>query len=268
MGKAENTHLTLEVNIATWRPDGLLKVEAMRLPEVDGVRYIVSWQDYGEAPLIPLSLSVRQDVEILLCQCSGQSINRNNALRHSCADIILIADDDLRYTPEQLQTVIQVFGANPSVDVATFRHSGVPRCYPSQECDLGKRLPKGYSVAAFEIAFRREAVGDLMFDERFGFGSRYFGASEDEKFLLDARRRGLHCRFFPVVITSHHGPTTGDRRVTSCKVAAAMGKYISLEYPFSWPLRIPLKAWREWRRGGRFFFTFCHMLRGVAISGR
>lgn len=257
--------LTLDVDIATWQPEGILRVESMQLPTVDGVRYIVSWQNHGPAPVIPQALRERSDIEVHLCECNGLAANRNNALRHSRADIILVADDDLRYTPSQLLEVIRAFDENPSVAVATFRHCGMPRQYPPGECDLGRRLPRNYYAIAVEIAFRRTAVGNLTFDERFGLGSPKLWAGEDEKFLLDARLRGLHCRFFPIDITTHTGPTTGTRLLTSPKVVAGMGKYITLEYPWSWPLRIPLKAWREWRRGGRFFFTIFHLLRGAAI---
>lgn len=256
---------TLDVNIATWQPQGILRVEAMNLPVADGVRYVISWQGYGSDPQIPATLAMREDVTVYLCDKSGLAANRNNALRHSTADIVLISDDDLRYTAGQLRSVTDTMDANPEVQLATFAYDGDDRRYPAEPCDLGRKLPKGYSVASVEIAMRRSA--GLEFDERFGLGSPLLQAGEDEKLLYDARRRGLRCRFFPIVIATHCGQTTGTRVVTSPGVAAAMGRCIALEYPLTWPLRVPLKAWREWRKGGRLWFMLRHLLRGVMVGG-
>lgn len=256
--------MTLDVAIVTWQPDGMSRIEAMKLPQVEGVRYIVSWQETGTGAIIPQQLAERVDIEVHVFNGSGVAANRNNALKHCQADVVLMADDDLRYTTEQLKSVIEVFAADETLDVATFRYEGAVKEYPSEECQLGFPLPKNYGVATFEIAVRRRVLDRIKFDERFGPGAKVWQAGEDEKFLIDARKAGLNCRFFPITITHHEGLTTGDRPLTNRGVAAGQGRIVRLEYPRSWWCRIVLKSWREWRKHGTSpAFTLFNLFRGA-----
>ena len=56
--------LRLDVLIATHRPEGIKRVVDMDLPRVDGVGYIVSWQDH-RGVLVPQELARRDDIEIV-----------------------------------------------------------------------------------------------------------------------------------------------------------------------------------------------------------
>ncbi len=117
--------MTLDVLISTMGYDGIKRVVAMNLPRVDNVKYIVSWQLPGDdfPGVIPQEL-MREDVNVYQLNSRGISLNRNNAIDNSTADICLTADDDLKYTPEQLKSVIATFENNPDVDIATFKYSG------------------------------------------------------------------------------------------------------------------------------------------------
>lgn len=260
--------MTLDVLIITHLPEGIDKIEEMRLPEVKGVNYIVSWQDHRNAS-IPASLSQRSDIAIYRFDKTGVSHNRNNAIAHSTADIYLIADNDLKYTSEQLYRVIYAFVERPEVDYASFMYDGNDaKTYPSETLDISKKLPKSFFQTTFEIAVRRsKRTTALRFNDDFGPGAKYFSVGEDEIFLLTARKMGLNCRFFPIVITRHEGLTTGLRRMTDPKALAGTGAVISLLYPRTFLLRIPLKAWRMWRGGqASFFKALGHGLRGAWIA--
>lgn len=236
--------LTLEVLIATHMPAGLERVAAMALPYTDGVSYIVSWQQHGNAP-VPWSLACRDDVTVLRFDGIGVSANRNNAIDHARADIYLNADNDLIYTAAQLQAVRRVFAENPDVDYASFRYEGTAKYYPPSECSLTAAVPKGFYQSSIEIAVRRNArTAALRFNTMFGFGAGYLQAAEDEVFLLTARRMGLNCRYFPIIITRHEGLSTGQRPVSDPGVLRAMGAYLRLAYPVTFIPRILLKARR------------------------
>lgn len=241
--------MTLDVLIATHSPRGLEAVERMQLPAVDRVRYVVSWQEHGGVA-VPESLARREDVEIHRLDERGLARNRNNAIRHSRADIMLTADNDLYYTPQQLKSVIRAFEDNPEVEIGVFEYEGSDaKAYPKEQCPLN-RLPKGYFTSAIEIAVRRTSRTErLLFPPEFGLGSGRWEVGEDSMFLLAARRMGLCVTFFPIVITRHDGPTTGLRPMTNPRALRGTGACIALEYPLTAPLRIPLKAWREWRVG-------------------
>lgn len=267
-----NAMLTLDVLIATHTPSGLQRVEAMQLPRLDGVRYIVSWQQHGDAP-VPESLAGRDDMTILLLGQKGLSHNRNNAIESSTADIYLIADDDLRYTPDQIEAVRRVFEENPALDYASFMYVGkdgkVTKTYPAEECDLTEGLPKGFYQTSFEIAVRPRGLGaKLRFPAAFGLGSPWLHAAEEEMFLLTARKLDLNCRFFPIVITTHSGPTTGRQGVISDPlVIRAWGAYLYFAYPLTYPARLLMKAKRLAGSGqAPFFKALKELIHGLAIG--
>ncbi len=240
--------LTLDLALATYRPEGIARVAAMDLPVVKGVRYVVSWQEHGDHP-VPSQLE-RDDIKIIRFDLKGQSLNRNNAIDNCTADIILNSDDDLIYDADGLRAVISTFESNPDLDVATFeaRMHGAP-LYPAATCRLKEPLPKGFWVATFHIAFRRSSTGDLRFHPELGLGSRLMHGSEDELFLLSAIRRKLDCRFFPVTICAHPHESTGTKSKLTPSNLRAMGCYMAIATPSTLPLRLPLKAFRLWRSG-------------------
>lgn len=256
--------LTLDVLIATYSPDGLRRVEEMNLPRVEGVCYIVSWQAHDGAQ-VPGYFDGRDDIRIYRLGTPGVSNNRNNAIARSSADIMLMADDDLIYTPSRLTAVVRAFEDRPWMEMASFMYEGEDaKTYPAHECSLSK-LPKGFFQTTFEIAVRRDSrAGRLRFSSDFGPGARDWSVGEDTVFLLTARRMGIVPRFIPTIICRHNGPTTGIRPMTDPAALRGTGACLALEYPLTSPLRIPLKAWRGWRAGRmRLIPALWHMSAGA-----
>lgn len=258
--------LTLDLALVTYRPNGILRVAAMNLPVVKDVRYIISWQNHCDAPIPPVL--IRSDIEIYRFDLAGLSRNRNNALDHCRADIVLNSDDDLIYSARQLTAVIEAFENNPEVDVATFKADmpGAP-VYPAESCVLREPLPKGFWAAAINIAFRRRSVGSLRFHPEFGLGSPRMHGSEDEYFLLSAIRRKLCCRYFPIEICRHPSLSTGTKAKFTPENLRAVGCYITIAYPRSFPLRILIKAWRLSRsRQSGFLRAARYLISGAVIA--
>lgn len=260
--------MTLELLISTI-DDGVDSVAQLLLPARTGVRYLVSWQHSLESDrkTVPPSLE-RDDVTVVHLGGRGLSRNRNNSLEHATGDILLIADDDCRYSPQQLDTVVDTFERHPSLALATFRmeskHNN--KTYPEREFDLAKP-PKGYYVTSFEIALRREAVGHLRFDERFGLGAPVFQCCEEELFVEQAVGEGFNCRFFPVAVVRHDEPTTQISRAADPDVLAARGAYLwqSRRYHKTALLRAVLAAWRMRGKGVTFRQALHHLYRGIAL---
>lgn len=250
----------LDVLIATHGVDGLKRVEEMELPEVEGVNYIVTWQT-STPGYIPPGLQ-RRDITVHMISSTGSSNNHNAGIELAQAPYCLIADNDLRYSPQGLHAVIESLDAHPETDIATFRHSGEPIHYPADETDFTERMPRGYSVTNFEIAFRKESIGNIRFDTNFGIGAP-LACCEDPVFILDCRRAGLRCRFFPITIVEHKGLSTGLRPIRDPAVAMAEGAYIRLAYGITGYPRIPLFAWRAWRKKRMpFLWGLYHLTRG------
>ena len=220
----------LEVQISTFGPNGLKRVGEMALPRVAGVRYLVSLQNPDNLSLtVPSSLD-RPDVEIFEHADRGLSVNRNAAIEHSDADVILIADDDLEYTAEGLSYVKRVFDENPSLDFATFCYDGDDRkVYPEYEFDIKAKLPSGYYLTSFELAIRRRSLGGLRFSPHMGVGAPLFGSGEENVFMYKLTLKGLKGRFFPKVSTIHAGLTTGSRGATA-RSLQGQGAWLWIRY--------------------------------------
>ena len=244
----------LSVLISTYRPEGIERVCAMNLPVVDGVDYVVSWQEHHDAP-IPESLASRSDISVFRTDSHGLSNNRNNALEHATGDVILIADDDLTYTPQQLLDIIHAFDEHPEVDYASFRYKGATnKNYPNTISDLA-HLPKGFYQSSIEISFRNnERTRHLRFNPLLGLGAPKLTSGEEELLLYKARKSGLKCMYFPIEITSHPHISTGEQQNVSDGFLNANGAVISVMHPWSFVARIPVNALRLKRAGRTGFF--------------
>lgn len=235
----------LDIAVLTYKPVGIMRVCKLLLQPQDGVRYIVSWQAHENAPIPPQL--IRDDVVVLRYDGVGQSANWNNAIEHCTADIILRADDDIEYTPEAFARIRKAFAENPDMDLALFGIEMNPRKpYPETMCPAWP-VPKGLWVGGPEIAVRRKTAGELRAHPLLGLNAPYLQAGEDEYFVFSAVRRGLDCRYVPIVIGRHPHVSTGAK--TSKGVLRAQGALITLTHPRTFVLRLPLKAWRLWRSG-------------------
>lgn len=247
-----NNRMKLDVMICTLGADGLRRVQAMTLPRLDGVRYVVSCQDpNGDAASVDLSdLKARGDIIFSFIKSRGLSRNRNNAMSLARAEYALIADDDLLYTADQLRAVIDTLDSHHDTDVAAFRYTGhdgnFAKIYPTAEHDLSQDFPH-YYITSFEIALRTDSIRrkGLMFSELVGLGAPYLSAGEEALFVRRCILAGLHCRFYPITIVTHPGPTTATSRAAMPGVIRAKGATMRLLRGNLTALtRLPVEAWR------------------------
>lgn len=206
----------LEVQICSYGTDGLDRLSQMNFPTCEDVIYTISLQFEGDTlPSMPKAL-IREDIRILTHRSRGLSINRNFAIENAVGDILLIADDDLIFTKEGFDYILYTFQKHPELDYASFMHKGESKKqYPAVEHDFANGEPKGYYLTSFELAFRRKSLpADIRFSKHLGVGAPYFGAGEENVFLLRMQRRGLKGKFFPYIIVEHPGATTGTREAT------------------------------------------------------
>lgn len=126
-------------------------------------------------------------------QEKGVGLNRNNALIRASGDICLLADDDVTYSPDYEQTVLEAFNKYPTADMIIFNICS----------ESGEKREKGTKVkrihlnncgkyGAVRIAFRRLSVikNAVAFNQLFG-GGCMFTAGEDTMFIRDCIRKGL-----------------------------------------------------------------------------
>ncbi|MBD5358624.1 MAG: glycosyltransferase family 2 protein [Bacteroides sp.] len=240
--KRGGKRLTLDVAICTYGREGIHRVASMLLPPQEEVSYVVSWQLH-EGCLLPDSIATRSDVTVARLDVAGLSNNRNNAIAHCSSDLVLIADDDLKYYADSFSNVIKAFEDDPQMDLATFRVSFPnPKHYPGDGVELRNPLPKGYFVTSMEIAFRRLSAGDLRFNPMLGIGAPELLCGEEELFVNEAIKKGLRCRHIARNICDHASLTSGDK--ISKGIVMGQGYVIVHLYPVSGFPRLILKAYR------------------------
>ncbi|MBQ7900402.1 MAG: glycosyltransferase [Clostridia bacterium] len=126
----------------------------------------------------------------------GVGANRNLALDNATADIVLFADDDMVYSDDMAQGVLQAFVDNPKADVMIF---GCTETNPDGEVvmEYAHKNSKRFLVhtlryPTYVIAARRSRLQKkkIRFSQMFGQGSCY-GFGEDTVFLADCFKKGL-----------------------------------------------------------------------------
>ena len=223
--------LTLEVQICTFGQSGIDRVAAMFLPQLEGVTYLVSLQNPDKVNIEIPAVLQRPDIVVHEHYDKGLSSNRNYAIEQGNADILLIADDDLIYSPEGLKDVIKVFETDSTLDFATFKHvGGDNKQFPEFSFPLESKNPKGYYISSIEIALRRKSLpSDLRFSTQLGIGAPRFACGEESVFVWQMLCRGLKGRFFPIVVASHPDVTTGNRSATN-PVLQGQGVWLWIRY--------------------------------------
>lgn len=246
----------LQVLIATYGQEGLDRISIHRLPVIEEVGYLVSCQSPEGAPGIPSSL-IRDDIKVVFSPTRGLSKNRNILLREASAPYCLIADDDLDFIPEGLETIIETFDKSPELDVIALQYKdpegNTEKKYPDTSFDLS-RPPKGYFISSVELAFRRDSVVGkrIFFNENFGVGSNY-PCGEEDLWLHDALQQGLKGKYRPAMIAVHCGQSTGIRDMSRPSVLRAQGAVITRLNKTTGLLRVVLKAWRSSRQSDTGF---------------
>lgn len=208
--------------------DRIADVPDMLLTPRDEVAYIVAFQytDNMFLSMVPDTLRERPDVEIIPHPSTGLSHNRNTALSACRTALALVADDDTRYTHEQIDTIIRCFRDHPEVDIACFQavyEDGTAlKPYPHHSFDY-RHTPRGYYYSSIELAMRTD-IQLPQFDPRFGLGAGYLSCGEEDVFLYHSHCAGLTIRYFPhVTATTRTGETTGDRFSTDTRVRRSKG---------------------------------------------
>lgn len=244
---------SLDILICTMNREGLMRVSHMLLPPHEGVHYVVSVQGTESlAESVEAQHLHRPDVTLTFLSNYGLSRNRNHALQHAQGDLLLIADDDERFSIQDLDKVRSTMKENPNVDIGLFRLTDPQgqylKYYPSFILPYKSAQRLGYYVSSCEIVLRHRVIDcHLRFDERFGLGAPHLCAGEEEVLLQDALRLGLRIHLFPLTLGSTDPHTTGILFLSSAIVQRSKGA------TFSYCYGLPSAFWRTFKEGIHHF---------------
>ena len=236
----------LQILIATYARR-VEAIEPSRLPQIDGVEYLISCQNPEGLGLDTSKLAARADIRIFFFADNGVSVNRNHLLDLATADYIQISDDDLIYRAEGIEKLIETFDADPDIDIVTTRAvTPEKHVYPLDRHDINKKC-RFYHPIAFEIALRRKSLADsgIRFSPLFAFGAPYLLAGEDDVFFNHCLRSDMTGVFRNIIVSEHPGYTTCVRSAGDPGVIRAKGAIMPfVRGYFAALIRLPLEAYR------------------------
>ncbi|MDE6242705.1 MAG: glycosyltransferase [Muribaculaceae bacterium] len=238
----------LEVQVAVYGPDGMKRYLASRHPQVEGVKWLVSWQQPDSSEPVPGELLQREDTEVIVFADRGVSRNRNHGLDHGgTSDYILIGDDDVDYSAESLVQIIRAFDERPDIGILCLRYTCFGRYvkpYGEGEFDICDS-PFGWYPTSFEMALRRSMLREVRFNENLSIGSPKLICGEEDVLLHDLKRRKVKGRGLPIVVGEHNHETTSERLAADPQYVFTHGAVTTLLCPWTWPLRMLLHAYRS-----------------------
>lgn len=124
----------------------------------------------------------------------GVGLSRNTALMRATADIVLFADEDLRYVPGYDKIILRQFEEHPEADVVIFSVESLNRSRPLYKITKNRRIHRieALKYGCARVAARREKLlyANICFSLLFGGGAKY-GSGEDTIFIQDCIKRGL-----------------------------------------------------------------------------
>lgn len=153
----------------------------------------------------------------------GLSVSRNICLENASGDICLLADDDLEYVDDYAQIIVNAFHDNKNADIIRFKVHGIEKKfkdYPQKSEKIG--FFKSLKVSSVELAFRREPLVGIKFDELIGAGTN-FCMGEENAWLAHCVRAKLKIMYMPVVISNLHIVNSSWKNISSERYLLSRG---------------------------------------------
>lgn len=132
----------------------------------------------------------------------GVGLNRNTALLHAQADIVLFADEDIAYRDDYEEKVLEEFAKYPQADMLLFNVQAAPgrETYHTEKFGRVHWYNSGrYPTYSFAVKRERVIKKNITFSLLFGGGAKYSNG-EDSLFLKDCLKNGLKVYCTPVSI--------------------------------------------------------------------
>lgn len=200
---------------------------------------------------LPQIESKYRNIKIISVKDKGLSKSRNLALKHATGDICVIADDDVVYKENVVETIKNSYEATDA-DVIKFQIE-TPEGEPYKKYSLKIRrenLRSSMGTSSIEITFNRKSIvsKNLAFDERFGLGSTFKG-SEDVIFLSDCIKHELRCFCVPKVMVIHPKESSGtDYRAENTNLVVNIGAMLMRVFgAFKSSVIIPLYSLKRYK---------------------
>lgn len=238
----------LQVLVVTMAAN-LPHIEQANYPPANGAGYLFSIQNPDGAVFeVPRWMTERPDVEFYEHNDRGICRNRNHALEHARAPLVLMADDDLVYQPSGLEAVIAEYESRPDADYILWHaHSSQNRIYPPSG-SLLTGWPRFYCPISVEFSFRTESFRKygLRWNELAGIGAEVLVCGEEELLFRDMLASGMRGCFVDKIVARHPGKTTSQRLAASEEFIVTKGALLcACRGVAGGIIRLPIEARRS-----------------------
>ena len=126
----------------------------------------------------------------------GLSKSRNMAINNCTGPVCILCDNDVEYVSDYDRIINDAFDRHKDADVLVFFIERPERRRPV----FDKEKKMGYlsvlKIFSPEVAFRKDAIAGIGFNELFGAGARYF-MGEENLFLYDCLKRHKKIVYIP-----------------------------------------------------------------------
>ncbi len=195
----------------------------------------------------------------------GLSVSRNMAIRNASADICILCDNDVEYVDGYEDMILSAFSEHPDADLIVFYIRRKEKPEPNYSTVRWMNRLSVLKIFSPEIAFRRESVRGISFDESFGAGSGKYLMGEENIFLYDCLKAHKKILYVPLQIAELREEESTwfkgyDKAFFISRGAgyAAMGKVMS--HILIW--QFALRKRSLYRKDMRMGKAISHMYRG------
>lgn len=200
----------------------------------------------------------------------GVGRNRNRTLEYASGDILVLADDDMRFEDGYEAIVRKCFDELPDADILIFNLiEKNPRRYIIKEVErVGNSNYAKFGAA--RIALKRQSIVDsgVKFSLQFGGGARY-SSGEDTIFLKDCLRKRLkiYCVPYALAEIDQSAESTWFKGYNEKFYYDKGAAYTALGNKFTariYCFRYLLKYKKQYKGRYKFFKLYKLMLKGIS----
>jgi hypothetical protein len=186
-------------------------------------------------------------------------------LQYAKADIVIIADDDIRYVDNYSEMLLKAYELHKNTDIITFKVSEDRKYFPNE-----KRLNKllVHKVISREISMKLEFVKYNKFNILFGTGSSYYHHGEENIFLTECIKKHGDIRYIPLKLASlieNGRPSTWFNGFDKKYFIDQGALYYELSHFLALPyvLQFALRKYKLYKTRISFFQAVYFMLYGI-----
>lgn len=186
--------------IANFKKEIQIIVSAQNIRNDDEARKMIEEMNISSKYLIINQTDYYDDIKeknIITKHEKGLSKSRNCGIKESNSDIILFADNDIKYHEGYEKIIENAYEKYTDADIICFYVKSKNKNRKIKRINTGRIFYiKAMKVTSFEISCKKDSIinNQLLFDENYGAGSKY-NRGEEQIFLYEALRKKLKIYF-------------------------------------------------------------------------